>query len=332
MQYKVLPPGQDLVKSSGSYLNSYPAKLFSIEKSLLPTIASVMPNGFYEAHPAGFDHIYRTVGFSPDNNYILKLKKGQNYSEVVLYQFGVARSPAPIEVNSFSKAKLNVLKEGELFWSGTVEPGVPVQLDFDRVSEDFFSASYFDFLGLRNIRWQSLELRFSVDEDTDSSLGYAIINFSKSTQPQIFKSFNQFLRPQDFGLVGISTEYAWSSLEGWGVWTNGSYAELSFKLEKDIDAIDLKFLVKGYIVPQHPAQLVDVMIRGKTVAGWNFSGSGNFEERILKLTRQEWGGGSEIKIGFLMHNPISPNELHRSADTRKLGMGLQGIVIDKVTY
>ena len=128
------------------------------------------------------------------------------------------------------------------------------------------------------------------------------------------------------------TEYlaaGWSSPESWGVWSIGKRAELNLNLSDPVYGdIRLTMDARAHIAPTHPTQIVDVIVNGRKVGQWRYQ-KGNSLKRI-KLDRALVANRNRLQIVLLIQNPVSPKELGRSADARKLVIGLKEILLETV--
>ena len=132
-----------------------------------------------------------------------------------------------------------------------------------------------------------------------------------------------------FSKGGNGADYllrGWASQEEWGVWTNGSEAVIGMRPQfKERTAGDLLLTIeaRGFVSPKHPRLAVEVFANGIKVAGWQLSlevGAGELVARVPRALVLEEGN---LRVTFIIKNPISPKELGISDDYRRLGLGLR---------
>jgi hypothetical protein len=129
----------------------------------------------------------------------------------------------------------------------------------------------------------------------------------------------------DFRQGGNAMQYAatgWAQSEDWGTWTDGSRAILRLK-PASVGTSDLVLTVRarGFVVPQHPQQDIDVLLNGTAVGRWSFN-SFEIVERELRLPASLVAGSDMLELTFVAPSARSPAELGLSADTRRLGIGV----------
>lgn len=125
----------------------------------------------------------------------------------------------------------------------------------------------------------------------------------------------------------------WYPAETWGAWSMGERAELVWPLFNE-PAGDVRVLITGRIFPFHTElpQSIRVRINGTEVAvlgrdleGDLAGGSFWFPRRLLK-------GREPVRISFEIANPTAPSAVMASQDHRRIGLGLESIVMKYQWY
>lgn len=132
----------------------------------------------------------------------------------------------------------------------------------------------------------------------------------------------------DFAIAFDARRYlgsGWAPTEfGFGVWSNGPVAELSFRLEqRSPKPLRLRINLSAFIVKEHPELTVRVRADALELARWNFTLAqpenlnGSWHEAVIppEITGRK---GFSIKLGI--EYPASPRKLGLSADVRLLGI------------
>lgn len=132
----------------------------------------------------------------------------------------------------------------------------------------------------------------------------------------------------DFRLDRAVLQSGWSEREEWGVWSDSSEARLVLdaKPGERLTGSGDRFLIvraRGFVVPQHPQVMVDVVVNGTSVAVWTFALCDGVLERRARVP------SALVKfplvITFQIRNAASPAELGMGADPRHLGIGLTSL-------
>jgi len=326
-QYKVLPPTDKLVKNPGNFLNSFPAVYFPLEKSLLPSLQNVMKTEFvtkYRNDEKNF--IYRFKGFSFDDKYFIKLDSKLKYAEIILYQFDEIDMPPPIEIISSKEINLKLYKGKNIIHSVQLKSGIPFTL---QLNKDFYSASYFDILLKKKIRWNSLKLEFATSEDIENFKNdWATVSFK--TEQNNFNAFGRYIKPSDFEDCGLKTNFFWSHLEAWGIWSDGNYSDLLIKFKHPI-SFNINMDMHAYTPQEYPRQSVDLLINGKILQRLLFTQDDSYKNISITVSKEDFRLNGYVNIGFKINNPVSPRKLGISRDGRNLGVGLHGLKIEKIS-
>ncbi|MBR2120448.1 MAG: hypothetical protein IJ935_17720 [Afipia sp.] len=138
--------------------------------------------------------------------------------------------------------------------------------------------------------------------------------------------------PIKFGVGDDGTRYlatGWHSPESWGVW--GSELPIVKMNLKKRDYL-LTATVGAFLPPGHEKRDFDVSVNGTKVATWGFTAEKSGGSRIANIPASAITEDMPTEISFVSTTPlISPKSLGlNSADTRRMGIGLQNILIENV--
>lgn len=193
-----------------------------------------------------------------------------------------------------------------------------------------------------DIRNNNLPIRFLFREDS---------NAEKHIQPTLTKLS---LKPQDFFCQNINTtvgryklctdsslafpeisigerlqfsdkanspylEQGWSQAESWGIWSDGSTASLSIPLPEEKAAL-IRMEVMPHVNEKHPQQTIIIRINNIKVKEISLRKPDIIELNIPPSAYKS--KHNMIKINFHFPDAISPAELGKNNDTRKLSLGL----------
>ena len=129
--------------------------------------------------------------------------------------------------------------------------------------------------------------------------------------------------------TGIAVR-GFSAPEEWGMWSDGEAAMLMLRTRAGrLDALELHFLVHAFVHPDRPAIEADVVVNGTPLDTWDFGveDGGTATTKVVVVQPQVLAGDGALWIEFRIHGARSPEELHISSDTRKLGIGLRSVVM-----
>ncbi len=121
----------------------------------------------------------------------------------------------------------------------------------------------------------------------------------------------------------------WSGPEEWGSWTNGSFGDVRWPLERRPTS-ELNFLIKGRIYPWQAEvnQSVHVSVNGTDVATLRRNEDGDLYGANFAVPATVALSQTPMRIRFKVDSPISPTMLNDGTDSRKLGFGLASIEIN----
>ena len=133
----------------------------------------------------------------------------------------------------------------------------------------------------------------------------------------------------DFTINGDGSKYmikGWSFGEIDRTWTDGNEALLSFNIKNlKKSGIIFKIYASAYLKNISQLQKVDVVVNNKYISSLTFDNKLKWYEVFIPSESVE---GKILNINLKISNPISPSELKRSKDTRKLGIAVRKIVIE----
>lgn len=173
--------------------------------------------------------------------------------------------------------------------------------------------------------WKFIESHYPYEEKVGA---YTL----RSVRPSITWLFSgDRLTFDNLGDAQIFLGSGWSQPESWGVWSDGgdSKINLDIPVNKLRNWKKLRLFVKGYVVPgMLPSQIVKVFFNNKKIGDIKFSDE-SVRDVMLNLPDFDKSGdiSENIKseISFKISNPVSPNDLKLSGDSRRLGLGLVSI-------
>lgn len=123
----------------------------------------------------------------------------------------------------------------------------------------------------------------------------------------------------------------WSAKESWGAWSRGTEAHLVFILD-DRPSSGLNLSVNATGFAENDTQIADVVVNGDRLTSMRVSTEGIdtyrllIPERFLETTRN---GDGLLHVVFRIRNPVSPKELGVNDDSRRLGLGVQWIELER---
>ncbi|MBB5694249.1 hypothetical protein [Muricoccus pecuniae] len=109
----------------------------------------------------------------------------------------------------------------------------------------------------------------------------------------------------------------WSSVESWGVWSDGAEARLSFLLDMPVEGrLRLEMRAHAFLNAQTLRQRVQIAVNGRDVGQWVFDNNANSSERTISFPGS-YISGDVLEIDFRFPDAARP-----SPDERLLGMGV----------
>jgi hypothetical protein len=150
-------------------------------------------------------------------------------------------------------------------------------------------------------------------------LGYNVTTFPRVVRGQTLS----FRNGENRGAL-IS---GWSGSEPWGVWSDGNEAELGFVV-LGINGKDARFFIEcnAFLPANTPEQKIEFWSRNIRLGDVTLkTPSNNFSIRLNDL---KLGEGYPIVLRLKMPFARSPQEVHMSADNRRLAIGLVSIRFD----
>lgn len=131
---------------------------------------------------------------------------------------------------------------------------------------------------------------------------------------------------------GTSLKYAvlgWSGPEPWGTWSEDDASIVMLKLPSVPDGnLALRFEGHAFVTEKHPAQEIDLLVNGHLVETLRYSVPQTTETRAISIPRSLITDRL-LRIEFRFKNPKSPQELGLSTDSRRLGLGLVSLQLEK---
>lgn len=136
-----------------------------------------------------------------------------------------------------------------------------------------------------------------------------------------------------FASDGAGLQYldeGWSKPEAWGVWSDGSRAQLVLVIENTA-AKDLSLAIEARALVSHsyPKQDIEVRLNGvqaKTVRLTRFDGN-RFEVPVPASVREALKERGELVVQFRFAHAARPKDVRINDDARKLALGLEAITV-----
>lgn len=128
----------------------------------------------------------------------------------------------------------------------------------------------------------------------------------------------------------IHLDWGWAKPETWGVWTDGPQAALSFThlpIAKRHVGVDMRLRV--FLTPQHRNLRVRATANGRHAAEWDFKYPHTQAEVRMMIDPEVWSEDGGVMIRFYFDKPTSPASVGMSHDSRALGIGLEGLRINR---
>ncbi len=126
----------------------------------------------------------------------------------------------------------------------------------------------------------------------------------------------------------VLLESGWSTPEDWGVWTDGVSARLRLPI---CDGARWRVALTGYGFVGGYLHERSIAVRAgeQVLAKWIYAE--DLPCFVKEFEVEGDGCGEGLALAFDIPSAISPAEAGCSADTRRLGLGLQSIEIERVT-
>lgn len=312
-QHSSLPPSGHLVQYPSSYLKSAPATWFPLERSLLPSLPIYTPG--YRIN----DDEKKNSIFSRDirEERVIELVDGKATDELTIYRHD-SKSPLPVlTINSSVDANVHIKPTRGQERTTSVTLG---NQKTETIPASFFGREVFSLMDKRTKQWADLTVEV---ESIGAPNQPAFISYSlTSKRPQDPASIplNRDIAFREFETFGIIPRFNWGSLEKWGSWTDGKYADLLIPMPSNQPAPKIiRLLLKHFTSKNNPKNTIEIFINGKKETYHTFTSP---EVTTLDIPISNQDAGKSINLGFRILNPTSPLALGLSQDTRTLGLGL----------
>jgi peptidoglycan/LPS O-acetylase OafA/YrhL len=141
------------------------------------------------------------------------------------------------------------------------------------------------------------------------------------TSPPLVKFGDDIVLPQIFGPAAGAN---WSAREPWGIWSIGKEATLDVAID-DAPRENVRLLVKGWVFlgPGHPSTTARITVNGVEIGKLTPTLTDSRIETALDVPSAVLTArGGRLEIGISVDDPVSPQSLGMSTDTRQLGFGL----------
>ncbi|WP_053214415.1 DUF6311 domain-containing protein [Pseudomonas sp. Q12-87] len=119
----------------------------------------------------------------------------------------------------------------------------------------------------------------------------------------------------------------WGRVEEWGVWSQGSEAEMIFRVPPEARVISIE--AAAFVQPQHTRQRVEVSINGVAALSTQFT---RMQDNTLELPltpaiRETIGVNGQVRVHFRLPDAISPKALGLGMDERIMALGLKSMTV-----
>lgn len=148
---------------------------------------------------------------------------------------------------------------------------------------------------------------------------------------------------QTLGLYSLGSEacpeqlfrfVGFSSIEQWGVWTDGELASIEMSLSSEAVPKTIELTLMPFVNAEHPAMTVDLFVNGNLVSKRVFQHKPAATSQITGPT-ERWSvplaapftQGGTLWLAFRIDAPCAPSAIGISNDTRRLGVGLVSITL-----
>ena len=131
----------------------------------------------------------------------------------------------------------------------------------------------------------------------------------------------------DFSSRGRNVQYlgsGWSGQEPELRWTEGPQASLLFTFPASPEAdVVLTARASALLTAKHPRQEVEIVANDVSVGHWTFSLDSSVPPLECKIPVELFGHGAQLRLKFLIKEPVSPSSLEINGDQRLLGIAVQ---------
>jgi glycosyltransferase involved in cell wall biosynthesis len=125
-----------------------------------------------------------------------------------------------------------------------------------------------------------------------------------------------------------SLQDGWGVSEEWGVWSVARRAVLTFVTDKaPVAAFGVTLKYCAFLHPAHRAIKFACHVRGNRIAEWTCALPASGGVQQLTIPQDGVLPDGTLTLEFLISEPRSPADLGMSSDPRKLGIGIQSIVL-----
>jgi hypothetical protein len=321
-QYSIYPVTQNTVQNPTKYLTQLPALLMPLEDSILPSIPIYNVNFFQESKDLV---LYRTKGFDI-NSGILDADNHQS-AEVVIYKRNRSLQNAEIIVQSLLPTNFKIYNDNKIIFSGDTD-NINGQ-SYVNLPEKIFGRECFDLLTLSHISWGVLKFEFEHIEKREKVPSLVQVHFAGKINQDTTVIFDHSITPNDFKNNGISKGMGWSHNENWGVWSDSVYAEICIAMGKPNNAV-VEFSMQAYTPPESPFKTMKMFLPDNTQRDFIFDEIESIKIIKIPISKHMVSRDGYLRLRFLLPDAISPHELGRGEDTRKLSVGLRSIKLLKI--
>ena len=176
-----------------------------------------------------------------------------------------------------------------------------------------------------------LELGWSADDDR--RLGILLRTMTLLEHDRSLRLGEKIAFSQGSGAERLLGE-GWSGLEPTGVWTDGERASLVLKLtDAPPGDVELDLKVAPFVTPEHPELRVEVSALGEQLGARAFRyrraifRRGKHLRVALPASVRDETGRAVLELR--LHDPARPLDLGLSDDSRRLGLNLRSLAVQR---
>lgn len=318
LQHQTLPPSSTTVEDPTPFLTHWPATLFPLEVSLLPSVPIHSPQFRVSTEDLGTS-LFRIKGF---DHGVAAYSEGRAKMTIALFQHNVNSALPEVAITTTIAATATARIGTEVIWRGAIDPTKETVLN---IREQSLKQGAFDLIKREYTRWDTVDIELVASSEGDGP-AFAWVGFKNESLPHR-PILDLDIDSQAFSSQGIERRLGWSHDPGWTqwTWTDGPYAELHVPVPAGVSgAMNIGFTAHAFLAPGHEQQQVEVYINGKHTQNWRFDSP---EIRRLVVTVDNAAPKDIIRLGFKPLNPAVPQDLGLGKDMRALGLALHSIRI-----
>lgn len=324
IHWRVPFAGDEMVKHYYKWYLEPPLSFFPVEKWLLPTTAQTYPLPYKDQSSTSPHNTIYHMAYLNQKTFFAASGNSRNET-IIFYQSDASVPLDDLELLSNCDVSIALTQNDNNIWQGAIKSGQPAFINLDQNFS--LETTAYDLGSNTNIGFGHIDL---VIEESDVGHYCAkdtpIIRFAR--EHKIFKDYGHMLSTKEFSEAGVATMSGWSNLEPWGVWSNGKFSEILIYAGESSNLYEVTFQIKGYTPTEDPVRKVKITANGRLIGELDLSDETETQNYTFQFNTKP--DEEFIYFGLLISNPISPYELDRGYDVRRLGIGLSGFQLKKL--